>query len=97
MRPKISKMSQEDFNTHKKSLNTTLSVKSVSLQEDSESVWAEIINHKYRFNKRELALNMLDSISVSDFQEHFENVFFSESSKRLDLELTAENHKEEQE
>ena len=40
---------------------------------------------------------MLETITLDDFKNLFEKVFFSEESKRIDLQLTSEAHKEEQE
>ena len=40
---------------------------------------------------------MLETITKEEFLSHFTRVFFSEHTKRLDLELTAAAHKDEQE
>ena len=39
---------------------------------------------------------MIQSITKPEFQSHFEKVFFSDESKRIDLQLTSEAHKDEQ-
>ena len=40
---------------------------------------------------------MLENITIEDFKGMFEKVFFSQESKRIDLQLTSEAHKDEQE
>lgn len=55
-----------------------------------------IATHKYSFNQRELDVEALKSLTLPDFQAFFEKIFFSDFTKRLDLELTSEAHKEEQ-
>ena len=39
---------------------------------------------------------MLNNITKEDLINHFDSTFFSKKSKRLDLELTSDAHKEEQ-
>ena len=56
----------------------------------------QIATHKYVFNQRELDAEALKSLTLSDFQKFFDKIFFSETTKRLDLELTSEAHKAEQ-
>jgi hypothetical protein len=42
-------------------------------------------------------VSALEKITKSEFQSLFEKIFFSDQSKRLDLQLTSETWKEEQE
>ena len=59
-------------------------------------MWSEISTHKYLFDRQQKEIETLASLTLDDFKAHFERVFFSEETKRIDLELTAEAHKDEQ-
>jgi secreted Zn-dependent insulinase-like peptidase len=56
----------------------------------------EITSHKYNFDRQQENIETLASITKAEFQDHFERIFFSNTSKRLDLQLTSEAHKSEQ-
>ena len=59
-------------------------------------MWSEISTHKYLFDRQEKEIEVLASLTLDDFKAHFERVFFSEETKRIDMELTSEAHKDEQ-
>ena len=40
---------------------------------------------------------VLESITIDEFKAHFERLFFSEETRRIDIQLVAENHKADQE
>lgn len=40
---------------------------------------------------------VLESITLDDFKAHFEKLFFSDETRRIDIQLVAENHKADQE
>jgi len=58
--------------------------------------WAEMSTHKYNFDRQAQEVAALDDISAQDFIAHFEETFFSSTSKRVDLQLTSAAHAEEQ-
>jgi len=90
-------LTDEEFETQKKSVLTNLKEKDVNLQEEHNRHWKELTSHRYEFNRQNLEIEMLETITKEEFLTHFTQVFFSEHTKRLDLELTAAAHKEEQE
>ena len=73
-----------------------LSEKDYSLNQEHSRFWNEIACHKYLFERQALELETLRSITIHEFKEHFERVFVSPSSKRLDFELNSAKHIEKQ-
>lgn len=88
--------SEDDFKVQKAAVHQILAEKDINLQKEEGRFWSEISTHKYLFDRQEKELEILASLTLDDFKNHFETVFFSEKTKRIDLELTAEAHKEEQ-
>lgn len=76
---------------------TNVKEKDISLQRQKDRFWRELTNHEYNFERQQQEIEMLQTITKEEFLAHFNHVFFSAQTKRLDLELTAEAHKEEQE
>jgi len=91
------KFTDEDFITQRNSVLTNLKEKDITLQREKDRFWRELTNHEYNFERQQQEIDMLQTITKEEFIGHFNKVFFSEQTKRLDLELTAEAHKEEQE
>lgn len=60
---------------------------------ESGRFWGEIANHNYDFERQDTELKVLETVTLSDFKALFERLFFSEYTKRLDVELTSEKHK----
>ena len=89
-------MTEEEFKVQQGAVHQVISEKDINLAKEEGRMWAEISTHKYLFDRQEKEIEVLASLTVADFIAHFEKVFFSESTKRIDLELTAEAHKEEQ-
>jgi len=94
-REEIKKLTDEAFEVQKKSVYTKISEKDYNLRQEMGRFGSEISTHQYNFERQTQELAELEKISKADFQALFEKVFFSEESKRLDVNLTAEIHKEE--
>lgn len=90
-------LTDEEFLTHKNSVLTDLKEKDINIAEEHARHWAELTTHRYQFESQNMKIEILEKITKEEFLEHFNRVFFSEHTKRLDLELTSEAHKEEQE
>ena len=95
MKESFAKMSDEEFNTTVGSVKTILGEKDKNLTEASGRDWSAIINHKYNFNRQNEQARLLKLISKSEVQAHFERVFFSDETKRLDLQMCSSVHVEE--
>jgi len=74
---------------------TTLQEKDFNLRKEYARFGSEVRTHTYNFERQAQELKELESITKADLQAHFEKVYFSDTTKRMDVELTAEAHKEE--
>jgi len=92
----VKNISDEDFEQQKKSVHTQIAEKDQNMSQESSRFWSEISTHNYDFEKQEKELKVLEEITKEDFIALFEKTFFSESSSRLDFELTSEAHKDNQ-
>ena len=54
----------------------------------------EIATHSYQFDRQEKELEMLETVTLEDFKNYFEEIFFSDKTARLDLQLTSKIHKD---
>ena len=73
---------------------TVVAEKDYNLGREHLRFWNEIATHKYIFDRQEREIEILRNLTKQEFQEHFEQVFFTER-RRLDYELTSEKHSEE--
>jgi insulysin len=95
MRSQVASLSQEDFEIQKQAVLVKLAEKDINLRKEYARNWGEISTHKYDFDRQEKEIQVLQTIQLADFKQMFEEVFFSDKSKRVDLQLTSEAHKEE--
>lgn len=72
--------------------------KDFNLKMEHKRFWEEIsTTHTYLFDRQDREVEILKTgLTVEDFKEHFSQLFFSPSSKRLDLQLTSTKHDEKQ-
>lgn len=72
--------------------------KDYNLKMENKRYWDEIAtHHTYLFDRQDQEIATLESLSLDDFKQHFNDLFFSETlSKRIDFELTAAKHAEKQ-
>lgn len=96
MRKKVQEMTEEEFKVYREAVQVKLAEKDISHSKQHARHWAEIATHNYLFDRQSKELDLLESVTLQDFVDHFESTFFSASSKRLDFHLNAELHKEEQ-
>jgi secreted Zn-dependent insulinase-like peptidase len=62
-----------------------LAQKDINLNKEYARNWGEISTHKYDFERQNKEIQMLETITLDEFKNLFEKVFFSEESKRIDL------------
>lgn len=96
IKEKFANLSDEEFTTVRDSIQTKIAERDITLKKQAERFWREINNHEYNFDRQSGDLEVLKTITKADMQAHFVRVFFSDTSKRLDICLTTLNHKEEQ-
>jgi len=95
-REKVQNLSDEEFDVQKKAIQTLIAEKDTSLAKEASRYWQEISNHYYLFDRQNKELETLMTITNSEFKEHFEKMFYSSQTKRLDLLLTSKVHEEDQ-
>ena len=74
---------------------TNIKEKDIKLSEEHKRYWKEMTSHEYEFNRQQLEIDMIQTITKQEFLTTFNKIFFSEETKRIDYELTADAHKEE--
>ena len=94
-RAELKHLTTEQFEVQRKAVYTGLAQKDLNLTESTERFWADIRNHKYMFDRQSRSVSVLNSLTLKELQDHYERVFFSDETKRLDYELTSPKFKEE--
>lgn len=74
---------------------TKLAEKDLSLSAENSRHFGEISTHHYLFDRQQRQIAELQSISKDEFIALFEQTFFSPTSKRIDLQLNSDTHKDE--
>ena len=97
MREHVKNISDEEFEIQKEAVLVKLAEKDINLQRENARHWGEISTHKYQFDRQEKEIATLSEITKQEFIDLFEKTFFSSTSKRIDIQLTSEAHREEQE
>jgi len=95
-RTKLAELSDADFEVQKQAVLTKISEKDINLSKENQRYWGEISLHKYNFDRQAQEMEAVAKLTKQELVAHFERVFFSAETKRVDLELTSETHKEEQ-
>lgn len=97
-RESVKCISEEEFKEHKSGLSTQLAEKDKKITEvASRFAFNEIASHRYVWTRQADDIAALDSITIDEFKAHFEHLFFSDETRRIDIQLIAENHKGDQE
>jgi secreted Zn-dependent insulinase-like peptidase len=96
IREEIKNITEEVIEVQKKSVHTQIAEKDINLNRENGRFWNEIASHQYEFERQSKSISALATITKAEFIAHFEEVFFSPTAKRMDLELTSTPHEEEQ-
>ena len=89
MKDRVANLTQEEFKTQVESVITKVAEKDYNLFSEHSRFWSEIASHKYMFDRQNREVETLRNLTLEDFKEHFERVFFSPQTKRLDFELNS--------
>lgn len=73
-----------------------MAVKDINLAQENGRFFGEIAGHEYEFDRQDKEIEMVKSITLDEFKNHFELTFFSDKVKRFDLELTSTAHEDQQ-
>lgn len=76
---------------------TEIKEKDRSIKQEFQRQWFEIKAHQYLFDRRERSLEVLQddqAITITDILECYDTLFQSNSQRRLDVQLTSAQHKE---
>lgn len=93
-REKIKTVTEEEFEVQKQAVITKLAVKDINLAGENGRFFNEIASHEYLFDRQDVEIETVKSITLNEFMSHFEFVFFSDQVKRVDIELTSTAHAE---
>lgn len=96
MKSKVKGFSKKDFEILKKAMSDALAAQSQEFEENDKRLWQEIANLQFIFDRPQRCIKLLDEITKEDFNEHFLRLFFSNESKRLDIQLVSEQKAKEQ-
>ena len=92
----IKNISEEDFNTHVKSLLVEETRKDINLKEQFKRNWEEIVFNRLKFNIKEENAENLKKCTKEGFINFYEEKI-TKNMKRLDIEYVCEKHWEENE
>ena len=95
LREKLKALTDDELEVQKQAVITKLAVKDINLGSENGRLWGEIATHEYLFDRQDREIEIVKNITKDEFQAHFEKVFFSDSVKRLDMELTSTAHEEQ--
>uniref|UniRef100_A0A7S0CBY0 Peptidase M16 middle/third domain-containing protein n=1 Tax=Proboscia inermis TaxID=420281 RepID=A0A7S0CBY0_9STRA len=86
-RSKISKMTEEEWQTNIDAVTALLREKNKNLAEESTRYWQVISNGAYFFQKLKLVANEVETLKVTEVLRVFDRYFSKESSKRKKLSV----------
>lgn len=90
IREKVANVTEEEFKTQVEAVMTQIAEKDYNLQSEHGRFWSEIASHKYLFDRQATEVEILKTLTLKEFKDHFERVFFSPAtSKRFDFELNS--------
>jgi secreted Zn-dependent insulinase-like peptidase len=69
----------------KSALQTALTANPKDFAQDNERYWKEILSRKNQFNRPARMARALQEVTRDEFIGHFETLFFSKSTRRLDV------------
>ncbi|KRW98169.1 Metalloenzyme, LuxS/M16 peptidase-like protein [Pseudocohnilembus persalinus] len=90
----IENIKPEEFEQYKHSIEDDLKQKADSVLEEAKRYWGEINKHRYQFNRREILIEKLQSITLDQVKQFYKRVFIDNPSK-LEIMLLSPGHKEE--
>jgi insulysin len=89
MSEKVEKISNEDFETQVEALMTLLAEKDKNQEETFGRDWNEFATHKYLFERQDIEIAELKTITKEEFKDYFNTMFVVENHKRLDIHFNA--------
>lgn len=97
IREKVATITEEELKVYLDAVAVKVGEKDYNLYQEHTRFWNEIVSHKYIFDRQARELEILPTISVQEFRDHFERTFYSPTHlKRLDFELNAAKFAEKQ-
>ena len=83
----IEAMSELEFKIQAQVLRQGLQVRETSLGDQVAREWGEIESQRYEFDRVDRALQVLETITKDHLVSHFQKVFFSNETARVDIEI----------
>ncbi len=90
IKEKVATLTEEEFKVQVEAVLTKVAEKDYNLNQEHNRFSTEIASHKYFFDRQQREVEALKALTLRQFQDHFQRVFFSPTeSKRLDFELNS--------
>lgn len=89
-------LSEETFNEFRGAVRTQYAIRDTSMYKETDRANSEIFSHSLLFDRYTRDLEVIDSLTLDEFRAFFEHMFFSDKSKRLDIQLVSAKSKAEQ-
>ena len=86
-------MSEEDFDEQRESVLITYEEKDKNLKEQFDRYWAELVKHKYIFDRQDIECELLENLTLDEFKEHFNEMFEHQSARRLTINYHSKQSK----
>lgn len=77
-REKIKAVTEEEFEVQKQAVITKLAEKDINLARENGRYFNEIATHEYLFDRQDVEVETVKSITLNEFKSHYEFVFFSD-------------------
>ncbi len=88
----VAKVSQDEFDAHKRALLTQILQTDKRLSERSNRYWTEIDSKEYNFDSREQLAAALSAIKLDEFQAFYTGLLLEKPGSRLIVQTNGENH-----
>ena len=77
MKERVAQLNEEEFKTQVEAVAVKVGEKDYNLSGEHGRHWSEIASHKYIFDRQQRELDLLKSLTLQEFKDHFQKIFFS--------------------
>lgn len=94
IRESLKTLSDEDFRTKVEGTKTRLAEKDTRHEQTHSRYWSEIATRRYRFDRQEENVRVLETLTKEELLQHFEEKFFL-SPRIVEVSVSTQKKKEE--
>ncbi len=88
---KIEAITDEEFQKYVESVRASLLEKELSVLQEAERYWSEILTHKYLWERKEIQLRLLETLKKEQLIDLYNKIFFTQR-KQLEFHIVSQNH-----